>query len=179
MSRVRVLPALVLVACGAVQSVPPDAAAPDASSSSAADAGAPPSSKVCTVDQECNEDPTMSSLAGTCFQGVCICRANMFVQTSGRCGSKPPADCATLGGTCRQAPAACAAGELEGAEPTNRSCGDFVAAVCCLPATACRAAVDLVCCGASTTPHEPICVNGWKTCGAGGPTPAIRQNGCF
>ncbi len=187
------LSALVLCACGAVQTVPADASASDGgtppsdaatSDASRADGaggggGGGGAAKVCVTDQDCNEDPAMSSLAGTCFSGACICRANMFVQPSGKCGTKAPAECAASGGTCRQQPATCAAGELEGADTTNRSCGDLVAAVCCVPAASCKAPVDLVCCGASTTPHEPICVNGWKTCGAGAPTPALRQNGCF
>lgn len=184
MRAIRALSALVLCACGAVQTVPPDASAADGATAPS-DAATPDAAradggtKVCVADQDCNEDLAMSSLAGTCFSGVCICRANMFVQPSGKCGTKAPGECAAAGGTCRQQPPTCAAGELEGADTTNRSCGDLVAAVCCVPAASCKAPVELVCCGASTTPHEPICVNGWKTCGAGAPTPALRQNGCF
>jgi hypothetical protein len=119
----------------------------------AVDGGASPS---CSNDAQCN--------GGTCFEGTCLCELPKYVQTDGRCGDTKPPDCATSSGTCRQTPAQCMAGELEGELGTNQSCGDFVAAVCCFPAASCKSTVDFVCCGASTTPYEPNCVNGWRQC---------------
>lgn len=133
---------------------------------------------VCTFDAECNESPTLSRLQGTCFHGVCVCTPPAHVQPNGKCGETQSPGCAQQRGKCRQSPAECFPQELAGDEDTNRTCGDFVAAVCCIPEVACLSPVDLVCCGASTTPYEPICVNGWRTCGAGAPTPRLRAEGC-
>jgi hypothetical protein len=179
--------ALACLSCGKVTSVgviddddvdaAPDAAATQ-TDAAPIDAAAP-GDLACATDQDCNEDPSISALHGQCFHGICICTTG-HVQPSGKCGPTPPPDCAAHGGTCRQEPATCAAGELQGEHDTNMSCGDFIAAVCCMDATTCKGpTVDLVCCGASATPYEPTCVNGWKTCSAGGPTPRIRSEGCF
>jgi hypothetical protein len=136
--------------------------------------------RVCKVDAECNESPAISSLQGSCFEGACMCHAPFHVQPNGRCGAATPPECDAQGGKCRQAPDAnCLAGELQGDVGTNMSCGDFAPAGCCFPAAACKAPVDFVCCGASTTPYEPTCVNGWRTCAGGGPTPRLRSQGCF
>jgi hypothetical protein len=75
-------------------------------------------------------------------------------------------------------PAQCQAGELESDLGSNTSCGDLVAAVCCYPAASCKSTVDFVCCGASTTPYEPTCVNGWRTCDGAGPMPMLRKPTC-
>jgi hypothetical protein len=125
-------------------------------------------SAVCTNDSGCN--------GGTCFEGTCLCALPKYVQSDGRCGDAQPPDCATSSGTCRQNPATCMAGELEGELGTNQSCGDFVAAVCCFPAASCKSTVDFVCCGASTTPYEPSCVNGWRQCM--GLMPKLRSDKC-
>lgn len=134
----------------------------------------------CTTDPDCNDDPSVSALHGGCFMGVCICKNGFFVQPNGKCGPTKPASCPSSGGTCRQMPAQCNAGELETHFDTSQeSCGDLIAAVCCVPTASCKAPIDLVCCGASTTEYEPSCVNGWKTCGASGPTPKVRTGTCF
>lgn len=124
----------------------------------------------CSKDVDCN--------GGTCFNGMCMCQIPKYVQADGRCGDGQPGDCTTSSGTCRQEPAQCEAGELEGELGTNQSCGDFAPAVCCFAASSCKTTVDFVCCGASTTPYEPTCVNGWRTCSGGGPTPKLRSDKC-
>ncbi len=137
-----------------------------------------PAGAVCEQDHDCNEDPEVSTLHGSCFSGVCICTVG-YVQPGGKCAAAPPGDCGAHGGTCRQDPAECAAGELRGELQTNASCGDFVPAVCCVPSASCQGPADLVCCGAAASPYEPLCVNGWKTCGPGAPTPRSRDEGCL
>jgi hypothetical protein len=145
----------------------------DADASTTTDGGV-----ACTKDHECNFDLTMSSLAGSCFNGVCICKVGYYVQPNGKCGSTAPPSCPNQGGTCRENPATCQTGELEGDYETNMSCGDFQPAVCCTPAASCHAPIDIVCCGAAAAYYEPSCVNGWRTCAAGAPTPRLRSQGC-
>lgn len=134
-----------------------------------------PEGAACKTDVDCNESPATSSVQHKCFEGICICQAPFHVQPSGKCGKNEPPDCAAHSGTCRQNPAECQPGEHGASLSTDMSCGDFVAAVCCIPI--CKTPVDLVCCGASTTPYEPLCVNGWRTCE--GLQPALRSKGCF
>ncbi|MBX3232038.1 MAG: hypothetical protein KIT84_20015 [Labilithrix sp.] len=134
-----------------------------------------PSAAVCKTDVDCNEDPATSSVQHSCFEGMCVCRAPAHVQPSGKCGVKEPRDCAAESGTCRSGPAECEPGEHHASLSVDMSCGDFQPAVCCIPI--CKTPVDLVCCGASTTPYEPLCVNGWRTCE--GLQPALRSKGCF
>lgn len=142
--------------------------------------GVPPGpAAVCASDADCNDSPTLSRLQGSCFHGVCVCMPPAHVQPSGKCGETASPGCPQQRGKCRQTPAECLPQELEGDAETSRSCGDFVAAVCCIPEVACLSPIDLVCCGASTTPYEPICVNGWRTCGPAAPTPRLRSEGCF
>lgn len=123
---------------------------------------------VCAKDDDCN--------GGTCFQGMCMCPASTYVQSDGRCGKTAPPDCATSAATCRQNPAECMAGELEGDLSTNQTCGDLVPAVCCFPASSCKSTVDFVCCGANVKPYEPTCVNGWRQCN--GLMPKLRDTKC-
>lgn len=118
------------------------------------DAAAP--NGVCAKDGDCG--------GGKCFEGMCMCELPKYVQANGLCGDQKPEDCATSNGTCRQNPAECNSGELEGDLDTNQSCGDLVPAVCCFPAASCKMTVDFVCCGANVKPYEPTCVNGWRTC---------------
>jgi hypothetical protein len=132
----------------------------------------------CTTDAECNEDPSVSSLRGECFHGTCVCQAPYHVQPSGKCAETPPPNCPASGGTCRQVPAECQATELAGSADMHLSCGDETPALCCVPTASCKASVDFVCCGASASPYEPSCVNGWKTCAGPGPWPRLRQEGC-
>jgi len=135
-------------------------------------------SGVCQTDADCNEAPAVSALWGQCFQGVCLCQPPFHVQPSGKCNKTPPPECNQQGGKCRQNPASCQPGELEGDLQTDMTCGDLVPAVCCFPAASCKAPIDLVCCGAAASYYEPTCVNGWKTCAAGAPIPRLRQDGC-
>lgn len=121
----------------------------------------------CAINDDCK--------GGSCFQGMCMCQLPKYVQSDGRCGDEKPPECTASSGTCRQQPAECMTGELEGELGTNQSCGDFVAAVCCFQATSCKMTADIVCCGASTTPYEPNCVNGWRTCM--GLMPKLRSSG--
>lgn len=146
----------------------------DASPDAATDGG----KRACNLDHECNEDLSMSSLAGSCFQGVCICKSNFYVQPSGKCGVTEPPLCAAQGGTCRTNPADCESSELEADFKTTMKCGDIQPFMCCLPKTECYAPVDIVCCGAATMYYEPSCVNGWRTCAAGAPMPRLRSQGC-
>lgn len=125
-------------------------------------------------DRPCNGDGDCNG--GTCFEGMCMCEVPKYVQPNGRCGDDAPPECTASSGTCRQNPAECMAGELEGELSTNQTCGDFIAAVCCYPAASCKTTVDFVCCGASTTPYEPRCVNGWRTCL--GLMPKLRDTKC-
>lgn len=133
---------------------------------------------VCAADADCNGDSKVSTLWGTCFKGVCMCKAGYTVQPNGKCNVPPAPDCTTQGGTCRSAPATCQAGELGSAPPTDMSCGDFIAAVCCNQVTKCRGpAVDFVCCKPNDGSEAPLCVNGWKTCGPAD-EPAALPGGC-
>jgi hypothetical protein len=147
----------------------------------------PGSTPVCYNDAGCNEDPSMSSLAGTCFGGLCMCKPGFHVQPSGKCGATAPTTCA--GGTCRQEPAACAAGELEGSTETNMACGDFIAAVCCSEQALCKApsreaagagwfSFEMLCCAPNGGASAPICVNGYQTCRSG-ETAVDKKFGCL
>jgi hypothetical protein len=138
----------------------------DASVPTPTDAQAP--NAPCAKNEDCN--------GGTCFEGMCMCQLPKYVQTDGRCGDQPPPECIASNGTCRQGPAECTDEELEGELGTNQSCGDFAPAVCCFMATSCKYTKDIVCCGASTTPYEPSCVNGWRTCM--GLMPKLRDTKC-
>ena len=128
----------------------------------------------CSADQDCNESPATSSLSGKCFFGVCMCNLGLYAQPNGKCGKTPPGACMASSGKCRQMPAECQAGELPGEMPTNMSCGDFIEAVCCFPATSCKAptksgaSVDFKCCMPNDGIEDPICVNGWRVCPQGG-----------
>jgi hypothetical protein len=144
-----------------------DATVADASTTLPTDGG-PVTSGPCTKSDDCN--------GGTCFEGMCMCQLPKYVQTDGRCGDAKPPDCAAANGTCRQGPAECTDTELEGDIETDQSCGDFAPAVCCFPAASCKLTKDFVCCGASTTPYEPTCVNGWRTCM--GLMPKLRDTKC-
>lgn len=117
----------------------------------------------CTVDTGCNDDPKISSSVGTCTLGICVCRPGAYLQPSGKCGFAAPPLCLPQGGACRQNPDTCLAGELRSDQNTNMSCGDLIAAVCCVKATACKAPIDFTCCS-KTNLSGPICVSGWKTC---------------
>jgi hypothetical protein len=110
----------------------------------------------------------MNSLSGTCFEGFCFCKQGFYNQLGGRCASKPPPDCTTQGGTCHQNPATCPVGNYPTDQGTSMSCGDLVAAVCCIPNERCLGiGDDLVCCGPTDASDPPICENGWQTCPAG------------
>jgi hypothetical protein len=156
----------------------------DASRPTRPDTGADASTSIdsgvvaCTKDHECNFDLAMSSLAGSCFQGVCICKVGYYVQPNGKCGAQEPPSCTTVGGTCRKNPAECQAGELDAHYYSTMSCGDIMPAQCCIPAASCYAPIDIVCCGAAADYYEPTCVNGWRTCASGAPTPRLRSQGC-
>lgn len=146
-----------------------------------------PVSGRCTSHPECNPDPTISALYGECFFGVCVCRPGFHVQPSGKCDKTPPPECAKQGGKCFQQPATCPAGNLSGTDDLNRTCGDFVEAVCCSPEAACKgprkseAGVDVpvgfVCCAPNDAQSAPACVNGWQTC-APGSSPVALPGGC-
>ena len=135
----------------------------------------PDSGVVCTQDQHCNFDLTMSALAGSCFEGTCVCKFGFYVQPNGKCGKTEPPTCAQQGGTCRTNPAECEDDELEADFGTTQKCGNLHR--CCIPKTQCYAPVDIVCCGAAAQYYEPNCVNGWKTC-ATAPMPRLRSQGC-
>lgn len=50
------------------------------------DAGAPPAGAACTSDEECNDNPLLSSLRGQCKSGVCVCNPGVATTASGKCG---------------------------------------------------------------------------------------------
>jgi hypothetical protein len=133
---------------------------------------------VCSKDQDCNNDPSVSALWGTCFYGVCMCHAGHTVQANGKCDTAPPPDCMTQKGTCRQAPAQCQAFEIGSEQSTNMSCGDVTEAICCNSVKLCKgparqaaggvsAGVAFVCCPGNDGTVPPICVNGWTVCPSG------------
>ncbi len=150
--------------------------------------GGTPTTPVCFDDKDCNDDPSVSALLGTCALGVCTCQQG-YVQKSGKCGPTQPPVCSTQSGTCRQMPAQCNKGELGGDILTNMSCGDLIAAVCCFAETTCKGGAkkipekgfvvtDFVCCDKSGTASPPICVNGWKTCIANQTPTSNPGGGC-
>lgn len=170
------------VCLAAGQSAPPNrrkATPEEASCAGGADCwlvdGATPEVARCSKDHECNEDPSVSSIKGLCYHGICVCNPGLYVQPSGKCGVTPPPDCAAHGGTCEQA-ATCAAGKLTSSTSTNQSCGGSNEAVCCIEQTSCIGPLNeekgtMVCCapdnGGDDSVTPPICVNGWKTCPPG------------
>lgn len=145
---------------------------------------------VCQNDQACNADMTMSSFAGQCFGGICICKSGFIVQPDGRCGKTAPPECTTQSGKCTQQPATCPAGSLASDPATNMSCGDLIAAVCCFTENVCtgpsrevagggRIPIDMACCGTAGGASDRLCVNGWQTCPAG-TTPVDKSvGGCL
>jgi hypothetical protein len=61
--------------------------------SAAPSAATPPSGAACTSDEECNDDPKISSLHGTCVKGhgsgTCACTDSFYeLKASGKCGPK-------------------------------------------------------------------------------------------
>ena len=123
----------------------------------------------CKNDQDCNENPNVSSLWGTCFRqkgfGVCICQPMFHVQPDGKCGPAVPS-CMTSGGQCVQNATMCPAGQIPGSDAANMSCGDLVPAACCFTAAQCVGPA-FVCCGPTDASHVPICESGFLTCPAG------------
>src|SRR5688500_15908255 len=83
-----------------------DATVTDGGTTSPPSDGSVATTPPCANDGDCN--------GGTCFQGMCMCQVPKYVQADGRCGDAQPAGCTTSSGTCRQTPAECMAGELEG-----------------------------------------------------------------
>ena len=159
-----------MTACARFSRLEPNAPTLDATVTD----GTAPASDATVPNAPCANDGDCKG--GTCFEGMCMCDLPKYVQADGRCGDEKPKDCATASGTCRQSPAECMTGELEADIETDQSCGDFVAAVCCFPAAACKMTVDFVCCGANVEPYEPNCVNGWRTCM--GLMPKLRDTKC-
>ena len=149
-----------------------------------------PTSPVCSNDAGCNDDPSVSSLWGSCFGGLCICNSGYTVQPNGKCGKLPAPECQTQpSGKCYQQPATCPAAMFESTNETNASCGDLIAAVCCFPEATCkgpsvevagggRTPIEMVCCAPNDASSPPLCVNGWQTCAPGG-TAVDKKLGCF
>lgn len=140
-------------------------AGPDAGKDSASPAGDAASTS-CAVDLDCNGDPEVSAMQGSCQLGICVCNGSFVVQPSGKCGKTAAPPCTVQGGACRQDPAECPAGTLESESGTNMSCGDLVAAVCCFDEAACKGPT-FTCLAPTDAQRDPICVNGWRTCAAG------------
>jgi len=142
-----------------------------------------PIGQACVNHQDCNPSPEISALHGECFHGICVCNIGT-VQPNGKCGSAVT-ECKTQGGTCHQMPATCPTGKVESDQPTNMTCGDFVAAVCCHDPSACKGPsingkpVDFTCCGPAGGGHAPICANGWKTCPAQYTPVDTSKGGCL
>lgn len=149
--------------------------------STSTDAGLPSDdagSGTCETDQDCNTNPAMSAMLGTCFHGLCLCNEGSVIQRTGKCDRKEFPDCQTQGGRCQSIDAKCKDGELASAEKTNASCGDLVPAVCCNTASGCKGpTAKLVCCGPAGGSRPPICVNGWQQCPAGH-TPVAEPGKC-
>lgn len=94
---VRLVPhaasAIAVAACGGVA---PSIADAGSDASSAAAGG-------CTSDSQCNTDPTISSLLGTCTNGACVCKTGIPRTVGGTCGAEDgsiPSDCEAKGGKC-------------------------------------------------------------------------------
>ena len=143
---------------------------------------------ICFNDQQCNGDAAVSSLWGSCFFGVCMCKTGYTVQPNGKCNTPPPPECTTQKGTCRQGSGPCLSDELESSSETNMSCGDFAPASCCNKKATCNGPareaagsgyvpVDFMCCAPNDAMRLPICVNGWQTC-AHGDTPIAKPGAC-
>ena len=124
----------------------------------------------CQSAPDCNEDPMMSALAGSCYVsmgfGVCSCNAGFHIQPDGKCGSAPSPRCMDMGGQCVQDASNCPAGKVPGSDEANMSCGDLVAAACCFEAAQC-VGPTFGCCGPTDASHAPICESGHLTCPPG------------
>ncbi len=123
------------------------------------------SALVCKTDADCNGDPQVSSLEGSCFQGICICRSGLHVQPNGKCSKTLPTDCMSSAGKCVQNPATCPGGLSEGSQEVNMTCGDLVAAVCCFDPTTCIGP-QFTCCAPNDAAHAAVCESGYRTCPA-------------
>lgn len=89
-----IAPAIAIAACGG--GVGPASGDAGADSSKATGAAS------CTADHECNHDPALSSLLGTCTGGLCVCKPGVTV-TNGTCGEadgSTPSNCEAKGGKC-------------------------------------------------------------------------------
>ncbi|MBS2018076.1 MAG: hypothetical protein JST00_34705 [Deltaproteobacteria bacterium] len=99
-----VLAALPLVASACNAQLATVLSANDGGSSGASSSGG----AACTVDAECNADPSVSSLRGACVGGKCVCAKGVAVTADGKCGdivagpdgSSEPSSCEAKGGTC-------------------------------------------------------------------------------
>lgn len=131
----------------------------------------PEGDTACTIDAECNPSPTISTLYGSCFQGICVCKTGYHVQPNGKCAPAVPGDCKSQGGSCVTI-AGCATGQVEGTAAANLSCGDFAPAVCCYrqdtQPSQCKgpSADSFQCCAPNDASHLPVCESGWITCPA-------------
>jgi hypothetical protein len=129
-----------------------------------------------TTPTACKTSPDCHS--GTCFEGICVCDAGSFIQPDGTCGPTPPLACMDQGGTCLSNVITCPSMQLVGSADANKSCGDFIAAVCCFQPATCKGPSDLLCC-VSDSPRQPICTNGWRTCPTGAKAySSMNTNAC-
>lgn len=145
-------------------------------------------SQVCSSDQDCNSEASISALHGKCFFGICQCNPGFYVQSNGKCAPTPQPSCLTHPSASCSSGETCPAGSLAGTGEMNMWCGDDTPAVCCTPKTACQGpvreapggqweSVELVCCTPKDGTKPPICVNGFQTCGAG-LVPTLKEDGC-
>src|SRR5262249_1306301 len=135
------------------------------------DAATPATTPTCVSDADCNDDLTVSTLLGECFQGYCFCHTGSFVQKDGKCGATSPI-CASAPDLtypqCVQGSITCPAGQRPGDSVWNGGWGDLLAAVCCWPDTTCNGP-DVSCCSKDKGVEEPVCVNGWLQCESSSP----------
>jgi hypothetical protein len=123
------------------------------------DASSEPATLACATAADCN--------GGSCFDGICMCPENQWVQTDGRCSPTAPPSCAAQGGTCEtNVPGAqkCPNGNV--VRSSRGGCGDSPEDVCCIDRAQCKGADKVTDCYVRGTDaaYVPVCINGWMTC---------------
>ncbi|MFO0664224.1 MAG: hypothetical protein U0174_09740 [Polyangiaceae bacterium] len=98
-----------LQGCGGVTQTVLEAKEADGGSTNSdaatSDVALPPPA-TCSTAQDCNDDPKVSSLLGTCENGKCSCQSPSVYAASGKCTRTPEVvqtQCKAAGGTCEGA----------------------------------------------------------------------------
>jgi hypothetical protein len=120
----------------------------------------PDSTSICRdgQDQDCNENPTSSGIAGRCVAGKCICTGQAIVGPSGKCSlptTPPPPPrtlCEQIGGTCTNQDCG-KIGAFATRPAASSSCG--AATTCCISEKLCD--VETFSCLYPNRCERPIC----------------------